>query len=141
MLRCMAGKPLIVFGDGKQTRDYSYVSDTAGAIVAAATAQSVIGETINIGSGKEISINRLADLVTHVVQRPDAEIQHRAPRPGDVLRLCGDAGKARTLLAYEPQVSLEAGLRLVNEWFADSGHSLEEFLAAKVEENWRVTAS
>lgn len=141
LLRCMAGEPLIVFGDGEQTRDYSYVSDTAGAIIEAATAPSVVGETINIGSGKEISINRLADLVTRVVRRPDAEIQHRAPRPGDVLRLCGDATKARSLLGYEPRVSLEDGLRLVKDWFADCGQSLDDLLAAEVEENWRVAAS
>ena len=141
ILRCMAGEPLIVFGDGNQTRDYSYVSDTAGAIVAAATAEPVIGETINIGSGKEISINRLADVVARVVRRPDAEIQHRAPRPGDVLRLCADATKARMLLDYEPRISLETGLQLVKDWFADSGQSLEDLLAAEVEENWRVTVS
>jgi UDP-glucose 4-epimerase len=141
LLRCMADEPLIVFGDGEQTRDYSYVSDTAGAIAAAATAPSVVGETINIGAGKEISINRLADLVTRVVQRPDAEIQHRAPRPGDVLRLCGDAAKARSLLGYEPRVSLEDGLRLLKDWYAGCGQSLDDLLAAEVEENWRVAAS
>lgn len=140
LLRSMAGKPMIVFGDGEQTRDYTYVSDTAGAILAAVTAPAAVGETINIGSGKEITINRLAELVRQVVDRPDAEIQHRAPRPGDVLRLCGDAAKAHTLLGYQPQVSLESGLQQVRDWFANCGRSLEELLAGEIEENWRAAA-
>lgn len=139
LLRCLAGKPLIVFGDGTQTRDYSYVSDTAGAIIAAASAPAAVGETINIGSGKEIAINDLAELVKRVVDRPDGKVEHRDPRPGDVLRLCADAGKARALLGYEPRVSLAEGLALVKDWFAEQGESPSQLLADEIEENWRAS--
>jgi len=140
ILRSMTGKPMIVFGDGQQTRDFTYVSDTAGIMIVAATAENVIGETINIGTGKEVSINQLAETVARVVERPDAKIHHRAPRPGDVRRLCADATKARELLGFEPHVSFESGLRSLKHWFDASSEPLDELLASEVEENWHKSA-
>jgi UDP-glucose 4-epimerase len=136
ILRSMAGKPMIVLGDGQQTRDFTYVSDTARIMIVAATAENVVGETINIGTGKEVSIKQLAETVARVVERPDAKIDHRAPRPGDVRRLCADASKARELLGFEPHVSFESGLRSLKHWFAASSEPLDELLASEVEENW-----
>src|SRR5207253_3360712 len=59
MLRCMAGKPMVIFGDGEQTRDFTFVSDTARGIVAAGMAGDAIGHTINLGQGRENSIDEL----------------------------------------------------------------------------------
>ena len=105
MLRAMTDKPMIVFGDGEQTRDFTYVSDTARGILLAGLVDKVIGETINIGSSKEITINALAEKVKEILEKPGVRIVHDSPRPGDNLRLYADITKARELLGFEPQVS------------------------------------
>ncbi len=87
MLRCLAGKPMVIFGDGKQTRDFTFVSDTAAGIIAAGLSDSSVGETINLGSGKEIEIKILAEMIAEVLGRPGADIRYTEPRPGDVVRL------------------------------------------------------
>ncbi|MCA9914288.1 MAG: SDR family NAD(P)-dependent oxidoreductase, partial [Anaerolineae bacterium] len=66
MLRCLAGKPLVIFGDGSQTRDFTYVEDTARGILLAGTHEAAIGKTLNLGSGYEIPIHELAETVKQV---------------------------------------------------------------------------
>ena len=60
LLRCLAGKPMVIFGDGSQTRDFTYVSDSVRGIILADTTADAFGRTINLGSGHELTINRLA---------------------------------------------------------------------------------
>jgi len=138
LLRCLAGKPMIVFGDGTQTRDFTYVSDSARGIILAATTGAAVGRTINLGSGSELTINDLAKTVAHVAQRPDAVIQHDEPRPGDVLRLYADMSQARSLLGYDVRIPLEEGLRQLLSWYRAQGTSPEELLRAEVVRNWDV---
>ena len=89
MLRCLAGKPMIIFGDGSQTRDFTYVGDTAGGILAAGMSDASVGQTFNLGTGKEIRVLELANTIRQILDRPQAEIMHAEPRPGDVARLHG----------------------------------------------------
>jgi UDP-glucose 4-epimerase len=135
MLRCLAGRPLVVFGNGEQTRDFSYVSDTAAGIIAAGESDAATGQTINLGFGAEVSINTLAGVVQDVVGR-SAPVEHHADRPGDVRRLYADMGKARALLGYEPRVSLEDGLRRLLDWYRAQPSSPEELLEHDLVENW-----
>ena len=136
LLRCLAGKPMIVFGDGTQTRDFTYVSDSARGIILAGTTGAAVGRTINLGSGFELTINDLAKTVAHIAQRPDAVVQYGEPRPGDVLRLYADMSQARALLGYEVRVSLEDGLRQLLSWYRGQGVSPEELLRDEVVRNW-----
>lgn len=136
LLRCLAGKPLIVFGDGTQTRDFTYVSDSARGIIMAGTHPDAVGRTINLGSGHEVTINDLAAAVARVAGRPGAEVVRDDPRPGDVLRLCADMSQARTLLGYDVKVSLSEGLMRLLEWYTASGVSAEQLLEREVVRNW-----
>jgi len=136
LLRCLAGRPMVIFGDGTQSRDFTYVSDTARGILLAGDHPLAIGETINVGSGSEVSINDLAHLVSLEVGRPDAEILHDKPRPGDVNRLIADVARARTLLGYEPQVSLSQGLQRLLEWYGGQNKTPEELLEQEILHNW-----
>ncbi|HUF38968.1 MAG TPA: NAD-dependent epimerase/dehydratase family protein, partial [Anaerolineales bacterium] len=112
MLRQAVGNgTVIVHGDGGQTRDFVYVDDVMRAMVAAATAQNVDREIVNVGSGVETSIAELAQVILRVTAS-GAEIVH-SPRTGPgVGRLCADLTRARQLLGYQPRVELEEGLRL-----------------------------
>ena len=136
MLRCLAGKPMVIFGDGSQTRDFTYVSDSARGIILAATTAAGVGRTLNLGSGDELSINDLARAVAEITDRPGAEVVHDEARPGDVLRLYSDTSQATSLLGYEPKVRLEEGLAMLLEWYRSQGVSPEELLRDEVVRNW-----
>ena len=136
LLRCLAGRPLIVFGDGTQTRDFTFVSDTAAGILLAGDDPRAVGQTINLGSGSEVTINDLARQVAQVAGRPDAFVQHDGPRPGDVRRLYADMSHARALLGYAPRVSLSDGLRALLAWYQAQSATPEQLLEREIVHNW-----
>lgn len=138
MLRCMAGQPMVIFGDGSQTRDFTFVGDTARGILLAGISKKALGETINLGQGKEITVRDLADQIRTVTGKLDAEIVHDDPRPGDVLRLFANAGKAREILDYIPQTSLAKGLEELHKWYSNQGQSPGSLLKQEVRHNWLV---
>jgi UDP-glucose 4-epimerase len=136
LLRCLAGKPMVIFGDGTQTRDFTYVSDSARGIILAGTQAEAIGRTINLGSGAEVTINDLARTVAQIAGRPNAEVVHDEGRPGDVLRLCADMSQARALLGYAGRVPLAEGLAHLLGWYRSLGIAPEELLRHEVVRNW-----
>lgn len=140
MLRCLAGKPMVIFGDGTQTRDFTYVSDSARGIILAATTATAVGRTLNLGSGFELSINDLARAIAEMTERPGAEVIHDEARPGDVLRLYADMSHARSLLGYEPKVRLEEGLAMLLEWYRSQDATPDQMLRDEVVRNWDVNA-
>jgi UDP-glucose 4-epimerase len=140
MLRCLAGLPMVVFGDGSQTRDFTYVADTARGIIAAAGCDAAIGQTINLGSGAEITINALAHAVAEATGHPEAQVTHDIPRPGDVLRLYADSSRARELLGFAPSIDFVEGLAKLRDWYRASGRSPEELLETERVRNWEVAA-
>ena len=130
---------MVVFGDGIQTRDFTYVSDTARGILMAGLSDDAVGQTINLGSGREITINDLAREVVAVVGRPDALVVHDIPRPGDVLRFCADTTKARQLLGFEPGVTLRGGLVRLRDWYLSLGQPPGLLLEQEIVRNWETT--
>ena len=138
MLRSMVGKPMVIFGDGTQTRDFTYVEDTARGILLAGTDDRAVGQTVNIGSNHEITVNELAETIKTVIGNPDAEIIHDEPRPGDVLRLYADSTKAGELLGFEPQISMDEGLNRLKNWYDTLEQSPEDLLEAEKVRNWEV---
>ena len=138
MLRCLADRPMVIFGDGTQTRDFTYVSDSARGIILAGTTAGAVGRTLNLGSGFELSINDLARTVAEITERPGAEVVHDEARPGDVLRLYADMSQARSLVGYEPQVPLEQGLAMLLDWYRSRNASPEQLLRDEVVRNWDV---
>lgn len=136
LLRALAGKPLLVFGDGKQTRDFSFVDDIARGIAAAGKNPRCLGRTINLGSGKEISINTLAQLIGKVVG-DEIKIERHPARPGDTRRLIADIESARRLLSYQPSVALTEGLQHLLAWYKEQSLSANELLAVESEFAWQ----
>jgi UDP-glucose 4-epimerase len=110
----LGGGSLVIFGGGGQTRDFVYVDNAAEALVAAAIAADVDRRIINVGSGRDTSINALAALVAEVVGH-GVEVLHSPAESGGVSRLCADIAAARRLLSYDPDVDLAQGLRLTLE--------------------------
>lgn len=129
---------MVIFGDGSQTRDFTFVADTAHGILLAGLSDKALGETINLGQGKEITVRELADQIRIVTANPNAEIVFDDPRPGDVLRLFADAGKANDLLGFAPKVGLAEGLEKLYEWYASLDQDPTALLQQEVRHNWRV---
>lgn len=112
--QALGGGSLVVFGDGKQSRDYVYVEDVVEGLVAAATARNVDRQIINVGSGVGVSVNALVDKIGRATSRK-VEPLHSGAQSGGVSRLCADITKAQRLLNFSPKVDLDTGLRLTLE--------------------------
>jgi UDP-glucose 4-epimerase len=136
LLRCLAGKPMVIFGDGSQTRDFTYVSDSARGIILAGEHPDAVGRTINLGFGAETTIAELARIVAKATGRADAVVERVEGRPGDVLRLYADMTQARELLGYAPSITLEDGLGRLLAWYREQGVDPETLLEREVVRNW-----
>jgi UDP-glucose 4-epimerase len=112
--QALSGASLVVFGDGRQSRDYVYVEDVVEGLLSAATAKNVDRQIINIGSGTGVSVNALVDKIRRVTGRP-VEPLHSGAQSGGVSRLCANITKAQRLLNFAPRVDLDTGLRLTLE--------------------------
>ncbi len=97
------GKPYTVVGDGTQTRDFTYVTDIANAIITAAGNEAAIGQVLNVGSGGTYSVNRLVELL-------GGEVTYIPKRPGEPDCTFADTAKIKRLLGWEPKVSFEEGV-------------------------------
>jgi nucleoside-diphosphate-sugar epimerase len=113
----MDGRPLTIFGDGTQSRDFTYVANVVAANLLAMSAPSVSGETFNIGCGRQTSLNELARQLGEIAGAPP-RIDYMPARSGDVPCSLADISKARSLLGYEPAVSLATGLRRTWEFLS-----------------------
>lgn len=110
----------IVFGDGEQTRDFTYIENVVQANLLAATSHDAVGTAINIGCGDRISLNSVLQLAGELLGIT-VEADYREPRPGDVRDSLADISKARQLLGYDPKISFHTGLaRTLDALHADS---------------------
>src|SRR5918912_1180612 len=114
----LSGTPAAVFGDGGQTRDFTYVDNVVDANLLAATApaERASGYAINVGAGERTSLDQLLSVMEQVSGRAIAR-QHHAPRPGDVRDSLAALRRAAERLYYRPRVRLAEGLRRTWTWF------------------------
>ena len=108
-------RPATIYGDGGQTRDFTYVANVVDGVLRACEAPAASGEVINVACGTRISLNDLLTTMGRIVG-VEARAVYREPRAGDVRDSQADIGKARRLLGYEPSVNLEEGLRHTLAW-------------------------
>jgi UDP-glucose 4-epimerase len=114
--RILKNMELIIFGDGKQSRDFTYIDDVVRANLLA-TESRVFGENLNIGAGSPISLINLAELMLNITNKQDLGIQFSDPRPGDILHSYADIQKAKNLISFEPSFTPEEGLRNYFNWY------------------------
>ncbi len=111
----------VVYGDGSQTRDFTYVDDTVAGLVRAAECDALLGDAVNVACGREVSIRRIAELLAEVAGARGLTPVFAPARPGDVQRHYADVGKAKRLFGFEPEVGIESGLARTVEWFRERG--------------------
>jgi UDP-glucose 4-epimerase len=113
-----AGQPVTVFDDGEQSRDFTYVDNVVAANLLAADAADVSGRIFNVSAGAPVTVNELADTIGRLLDRP-VERRHLPPRPGDLRDSWADVSEARRVLGFEPNVSLDDGLRRTAAYLLD----------------------
>lgn len=111
-------KKLIIFGDGRQTRDLLYVEDCAEFIVKASECEKCVGEIINAGTGKDISINNLAKLIVGDETRIEHVKHHHSQ--AEIMKLLCDNSKAKKLLNWESKIPLEEGISKLEHWMREN---------------------
>lgn len=116
--RILANKDLIIFGDGEQSRDFTYVKDVVRANLLAAE-HDISGEIINLGSGSPIKLKDLARLMLKITNKEDLKITYADPRPGDIIHSYADITKANKLLKFQPKYTQEDGLRDYINWYCE----------------------
>jgi nucleoside-diphosphate-sugar epimerase len=119
---CNEDQP-IIYGDGEQTRDFTYVSNVVKANLVAAESPQAVGKVINIANGAQITLNELLEVMKKITGRTDVTAHYEPLRPGDVRHSLADLTLARSILGYEPEVDLETGLRLTYEWWRDNSNN------------------
>jgi nucleoside-diphosphate-sugar epimerase len=112
----LENRPPTIYGDGGQTRDFTYVANVVDGVLRACEAQGASGEIINVATGGRISLNQLFQTMKALV-RGTVDPAYAEPRAGDVRDSQADISKARRILGYEPTISFEEGLRRTVEWY------------------------
>jgi UDP-glucose 4-epimerase len=110
----LSGGSLVVYGNGRQTRDFVYVDDVVEALATAATARGINRQVINIGCGDEVSVLDLISAVERATGR-EVNVLHNPQKPGGLSRLAADISRAQELLNFRPKVKLDEGLRMTLE--------------------------
>jgi nucleoside-diphosphate-sugar epimerase len=116
------GRP-VIYGDGEQSRDFTYVSNVVDGNLRAAESPQAIGRVINLATGRRTTLNELLEALKKLTGRTEVEAEYREPRRGDVRHSLADITRAREWLGYEPQVGLEEGLRNTLEWWKQSRYA------------------
>jgi UDP-glucose 4-epimerase len=135
VVRALNGKQAVIFGTGKQTRDFTYVYDTVDGIVKALQCDKLLGDCVNIAYGKEVTIAKIANIICKQTGLPFRPIMKPA-RPHDVERHAANTGKAKRMLGYTPQVSVEEGISIFIDWMKKTYPDPEKLLKRVPNTNW-----
>jgi nucleoside-diphosphate-sugar epimerase len=116
------GRP-VIYGDGEQSRDFTYISNVVDGNLRAAESPQAVGRVINVATGQQTTLNELLEALKKITGRTEVEAEYREPRLGDVRHSLADITRAREWLGYEPRVGLEEGLRQTLEWWKQSRYA------------------
>ena len=136
VVRALNNAPLVIFGDGTQTRDFTDVSDTVRGLIAAGESDALVGDVVNIARGQEVNIRELAQIVLDTLPESKSKIEHQAPRPGDVMRHYADISKAQRVLGFAPQIEIRQGVKRYVDWLMRSEFDPREMLSKEKLRNW-----
>ena len=110
----------VIYGDGEQSRDFTFIDNVVDANLRAASVTSGFGSVVNVANGQRITLNQLLEELKAIVGRPEVKADYRDPRVGDVRHSLADISRARELLGYQPLVSLREGLQRTIDWWKTS---------------------
>lgn len=111
------GRSPVIYGDGKQTRDFTYVSDAVDGTVLAAESRRSIGEIFNLGSGTRVAIEKILVIMQELMGKHHIPPIYQSPKAGDVPDTYADIKKAQDILEYNPETNIEQGLKATIDWY------------------------
>ena len=137
MNQILQDKPLTIFGDGEQTRDFIYVDEVANSILDIMNNEKCREFEINVCSGKETSMKKIAELICDNFELDKKKyIEYQDARPGDVRRHLGDNKKLHNLFRKQNHLTIEDGLKETINWFKSLNYTPTELLEQEKERNW-----
>ena len=110
----------VIYGDGEQSRDFTYIDNVIDANLRAASVTSGFGSVVNVANGQRITLNQLLEELKAIVGKPEVKADYREARVGDVRHSLADISRASELLGYQPLVSLREGLQRTIDWWKTS---------------------
>lgn len=113
----------VIFGDGEQSRDFTYIDNVVNANLKAATSTQGVGKVLNVAIGDRITLNQLLTELKDLLGKQDVQPEYRESRVGDVRHSLADTTRARELLGYEPTVELREGLKRTIDWWQSSRYA------------------
>jgi nucleoside-diphosphate-sugar epimerase len=113
----------VIFGDGEQSRDFTYIDNVVNANLKAATATQGVGKVLNVAIGDRITLNQLLTELKDLLGKQDVQVDYRESRVGDVRHSLADTTRAREFLGYEPTVELREGLKRTIDWWKSSRYA------------------
>jgi UDP-glucose 4-epimerase len=137
-VRALNGEAPVIFGDGSQTRDFTFVTDTVAGLIGAAETDELVGRHVNVAFGREVSIARIAELVCEACS-PGLEPTYGPPRPADVHRHYADVTRAQELFGYRAEIGIEDGIERYVRWFREQHPDVAALLEADVARNWELS--
>ncbi len=115
----LAGQNPVIFGDGEQSRDFTFVDNAVHAnLLAARNEKRIGGEVMNVACGRKVTVNELAKKMAEMFGKPELKAIHREPRAGDVAHSLADLTRVRSIIGYEPVVDFDRGLEVTCQWYA-----------------------
>jgi nucleoside-diphosphate-sugar epimerase len=112
-------EPPTIYGDGEQSRDFTYIDNVVGANLLAARASQTKGEVINIACGQAVTVNEIIDIINELLGK-NVKPKYTDPRPGDLKHSLADITAAKELIGFEPTVSFRDGLKLAIDWYREN---------------------
>jgi UDP-glucose 4-epimerase len=131
------GKQPVIFGDGSHTRDFTYVEDTASGLLAAAQCDELVGDSINLAHGQEVSVGEVTRLLCELNGVP-CNPKHIDERPGDIRRLGCNTAKSRKYLNGVADTNIKEGLKRYLTWLDSQNLDYATMTAELTERNWLV---
>lgn len=135
--RILSGLPPVIFGDGEQTRDFTFVTETAEGMVRVAECDSLLGANVNVACGQEISIRRIAELLLEKLGNRALEVEYMPERPGDVRRHFANVSFLEKATGFKPKIQIEEGLDLFLDWFRTEMQKEPELVSSIQTRNWQ----
>ena len=137
VLRTMAGLRPVIFGNGKQSRDFTYVDDIVRGILLAAECDALVGQAVNLARGQDVGIATLCQLILEKLGRTDLEpLSIHEDRPADIEKIQADVRKAKQVLGFEAKTDIDAGLDRYIAWIQNQNWDLESWVRQDSIKNW-----
>jgi UDP-glucose 4-epimerase len=137
VIRVLNGLSPVIFGDGTQGRDFTYVTDTARGLWRAGISDETVGSIINLGWGRLITIREVAATIIRQCGRNDVSLEFAAERPGDIRSLIADTEKARKMIEFAPTVDFSEGIERYLKWFRAQYPDVAALVEPDIK-NWKL---